>query len=395
MMPGKKSMAALLRRDVRFSLCLPCLILGIAGINSLAQNPLAAGIPSGKKIEALLSSGDPRLVAWGAHYALASKDQTLIPHMLSLAEEWEPLPVPTEGDSSAAGLTSIQLDQRDALAAVLDTLIQLNAVVPASALRNLAGDFPNQVAIFLTRLPPEDSQALELEFYHSDPKTHGERNLQYMGGALLAQAPPPGFAADVLSSIHGRATITITSPTFKAEALYRGGESGSCFPDDTHKDWPRFGVYELSEGKMQGGFVLIPGTDPVYALRSETNHYRGNRCENFTFLVLGPEQRRSLIARMLAISQDDIEWKIETTDTIQFNSNEQFYRELQEFISAEQQKYRETASALVGKNLMTDSEQEESLPQLDLAFNDQRGPGYSPIPLPPSLPAHVTWPDQR
>ncbi len=367
----------------------------IAATHALAQDSPPVETSPRDKIEQLLSSRDPRLVAWGAHYALATKDQTLVPEMLPLVVEWEVLPAPADDNNAGGGLTSFQVDQRDAVAATLDTLIQLQAVVSARTLSNLAADFPNQVAILLTRLPLEESQSLDLELYRSAPTNLGEHNLQYIGAALLAQASPAGFAAELLSSIHSRATITITTPTSKAEALYRDGTSGSCFADDTHKDWPKFGVYELSEDKMEGGFVLIPGPDPIYTLRSETRHYRGNRCENLTFLVLGPEQRRSLIARMLAIPQDDIEWEIETKNTIQFKSNEQFYRELQEFIGAEQEKYRDTASALLAKNLMTASEQEEALPHIDLAFNDERGPDYPPIPAPPSLPAHVTWPDQQ
>ena len=383
---------AAFRTNILRIFCLLCLT-DIAATHALAQDSPPVETSPRDKIEQLLSSRDPRLVAWGAHYALATKDQTLVPEMLSLVVEWEALPAPPDDDSADGGLTSFQLDQRDAVAATLDTLIQLQAVVSARTLQNLARDFPNQVAILLTRLPLEESQSLDLEFYRSAPKNLGEHNLQYIGAALLAQAPPAGFASDLLSSIHSRATITITSPTSKAEALYGGGMSGSCSADDTHKDWPKFGVYELSEGKTQSGFILISGEDPIYSLRSETRHYPGNRCENFTFLVLGPEQRRSLIARMLAIPQDDIEWEIETKDTIQFKSNEQFYRELQEFISAEQEKYRDTASALLAKNLMTASEQEESIPHIDLAFKDERGPDYSPIPPPLSLPAHVTWPD--
>ena len=143
---------------------------------------------------------------------------------------------------------------------------------------------------------------------------------------------------------------------------------------------------------MDGAFLVVSGANPVYAVRSETTHYHRNFCADFSFAVLGPEQRRSLIAQMLNIAPDAIDWKNETQANIEFKSDQQFHRDLLLFIATQQKEYRMTAGALVAKNLMTVSEQEDSLPYIDLSFEDQRGAGYSPIAQPPSLPFHVTCP---
>jgi hypothetical protein len=59
---------------------------------SRAQTPSESGaLPSKKTIVGWLRSGDPRLVAWGAHDALVTRDQDLIPELLSLASQWQPL----------------------------------------------------------------------------------------------------------------------------------------------------------------------------------------------------------------------------------------------------------------------------------------------------------------
>jgi hypothetical protein len=360
----------------------------------LAQDAAPLGEPpSTTEINHLLSSGDPRLVAWGAHYALVEKAQGVASQLLDLADRWQA----TTADSNAEEPNAVprdQTDEHDALAAVLDAIIQLHLNVSSAMLRNLSGDFPNQVAILLTGLPLEQAQSLSQEFYHLDPKTLGAHNLQYVSAVLLAKDPPAGFAADLFSSIHNRATIKITTPGRPEGDGYGGGSGVGCAMGESHSDWPEFGIYQLSAGKIGDSFVLMDGPDPIYALRSKTRFDTGDKCENFTFLVLGPEERRRFVARWLGADPDDLEWETEAADTIVYQSDEQFYRELRAFIAGEQEKYRATAAALVEKNLIAVSEQDDALPYLELKFNDQRGPDASPIAEPASLPPHVSWPKQ-
>ena len=366
-----------------------CFVLCLAAVTGSTQESAnLTPAPSPADIEDRLLNGDSKSVAWAAHDALAAHDQILVPALLDFAARWQPLPKAAPETS----LASDQLDQRDAAAAVLDALIQLHASVPAETLRTLASDFPNYVAILLPRLPLEQSQALNLELYHSKPGKLAEHNLQYVSAALLAQAPPAGFVADLFAGIHNRATITITKPGSPVVTELRGGTAGCCLADNPRPDWPQFGIYELSTGKIGESFSILSRPDAVYASRSETTHYRADNCDNFTFLVLGPEERRQFLARMLRIEPDAIGWKVETTDTIAFRSQPQFQRELLRFVASEQKKYRETGSALVARNLMTVSEQQDAIPTLDLDLKDQRAPDSPPLMQPAELPPHILWP---
>ena len=368
-----------------------CLLLSAAvGVGS-AQDFIQNGKPpSHARIEALLESDVPRQIAWGAHYAVAANDQALVPALVSLADGWQPIAGTAEGDDTN-GPNADQLERRDAMAAVLDALIQMKASVPVSVLRNLAPDFPGYVAVLLSRLPLGESQALSLEFFHSEPKTPNEHSLQYVSAALLAEAPPPGFAADLFSSIHVEDTITITRPGSPMEGYGICGDS-FCGPPVARAHWPQFGVYLISENKVEGGFEIVSQAHPVYVYRKEGTYYTGDRCENGgLFAVLGPEERRRLIAQMLDVPADDLEWEATARQTIEFKSEPQFYGGVLGLIAAQQEQFRETAMALAAKDLITVAEKEESMPQIELRFLDQRGPGFAPIAQPPLLPLHVTW----
>jgi hypothetical protein len=267
------------RRKVSIPLLCMVLCWGRVCFAQDPQDPAPLTEPSStSQITDLLSSGEPRLVAWGAHYALAAKAQGAVSQLVDLADRWQP----TAADANSEGPDAVprdQTDEHDALTAVLDAIIQLHAAISPSTLQNLAGDFPNQVAILLSRLPLDQSQSLSQEFYRSDPNTLGAHNLQYVSAALLVKAPPAGFAADLFSGIHNRATIKITKPGYSEDGTYGTGSGVGCAIGDSHRDWPEFGIYQLSAGKIEGGLVLIDGPVPIYALRSQTRLGTGDMRE--------------------------------------------------------------------------------------------------------------------
>jgi hypothetical protein len=358
---------------------------------SFAQKSIPSNQPSSESnIQSWLRSQDPQQIAWGAHYTLATKDQALVPDLLALAYSWQSLPQPSRDEQVVHGLTSDQLDRRDAMAAVLDALIQLHVAVPVETLRNLAADFPNPVAVLMSSLPLKETTALSFDFYRSD-ELHNY-SLRYVSAALLAQDPPPGFAADLFSGVHIRANIFVIAPGAAGYGTGRGGhDCGISVPASSQQEWPNFGVYGFSKEKIPGSFPIVSGADPIYATRSENTHYLGETC---AFMIsLGPEERRRLLTQMLSVSTESIGWKTEILENIEYKSAQQFASDLQSVITAQQEKYRVTAAALVSKGLMTSAEEEESMPFLDLHINDMRGTGSSPIAALSPLPTHVTWSD--
>lgn len=348
-------------------------------------------IPSENTLESWLQSGDPRLEAWGAHDALVRRDQNLIPYLLSLVSRWQP-PLQQTSDTSLhseSRLRQNDLDEREAMAAVLDTLIQMNVPVAGDALRTLAPDFGNYVAILLARLPNEDSSPLSFDFYRYPP-AHGD-SLQYVSAALLALHPSPGFAADLLASIQVHATLVVVLPGSEVPGWGSGFSCGVSGTGPPRTDWPEVGQYVLSKQKDDAASLLVGGIDPIYATREDSTHHLGESCGMSRDVYLGPNERLRLIAEMLGIPPQAIEWKTSLVKNIEFQSLPQLDADLIALVEEQQQKYRETASALADHNLLLSSEVEDSLPQLQLELQDMRGPGAMPIPEISNLPPRVIW----
>jgi len=365
-----------------------------AGGLSLAWQPAAAALPRANTTGNGLQRGDARLVAWAAHDAVASRDRSQIPQLLSLASNWRTLSErnddsaesaeSSEGGSGVAGLSAEQMDGRDAMAEVVDALIQMKVAVPADTLRALARDFGSDVAVLLSRMPPEQSGALSFEFYRQAAKD--DYGLQYVSAALLALHPVPGFAADLIANVRVRGTVFVVLPGAR-EGWGNGssGCGGSWF-EIARSDWPMIGQYGLSAAQYgDGGMLLVEGSDPVYATRFEAVHYRGPR----SAVILGSNERVRLIAEMLGISPEEIPWKTAVETTIEFESLGQFESVLTNFVGEQQEKYRDTVAALETRKLLTAGEVEESLPQLELTLNDMRGVDAEPIAGALSLPSRV------
>jgi hypothetical protein len=369
-------------------LALGCLTVAFSACASVQVHSTARKFPSEATIENWLMSDDPRLVAWGAHDVLISRNEALTGDLLNLATEWQPLTQENAANGTATPLSAERLDKRDAMAGVLDALIQMNVPVPAETLRSLAPDFPNAVAVLLSRMTPEQAEPLALEFYHSPPQ-HGS-GLQYVSAAMLAQHPPFGFAADLLASVGVRADIIVVLPG-SGGGFGGGACSGACGIQSRvpRTGWPLVGQYSLSKAKSDRSMLLVSGIDPGYATRFESDSYRGP-CGGPS---LEPGERQRLIAEMLDISPDTIAWKIHPSPTIVFYSDEQFSRDLLRFIGDEDEKYRATAIGLGDLGLMTSDEVELSAPKLQIYINDMRGAEASPLPRVSPLPANVEWPN--
>jgi hypothetical protein len=356
-------------------------------LSGRAQTATGSGVsPTEKNIREWLHSGEPRLVAWGARDALISRNPYLVVDLLYVASEWEPFSSRRSCDWACGEVTPEEKERRFTMTAVLDALIQMNVTVPADTLYNLAPDFENAVAILLARLPYDDSAALSMELYRFPP---GRADvLRDVSAALLAQHATPEFAEDLLANTTIQATIVVLLPG-------DGFGSSSCGayspgpPAEVHEKWPKIGQYKLSKQNSNGASLVVGGIDPIYATREESNDYLGNEARG---VVLGPEQRRRLIAQILGVTPDEIPWNTFVQTTIEYQSLAQFHVALLDFVEEQEQMYQATAEALEVRDLLEHSEVLRSLPMLELTLMDMRGEeGAEPIPKDANLPDRVAW----
>jgi hypothetical protein len=316
-----------------------------------------------------LGREEPKAVAWRAYEAMLTHDKSAMPELLSLSSEWQPLSPQTPSDDGRwRHLSSEQEEERDAMTAVMDALIQLKAPVPGTALRNLAADFETAAAILLARMPMEESGPLSLELYRSPVKPNS--TLQYVSAALLALHPRPGFAGKLLDDITVQAKVFVIRP---GDAENGFGSIGDCFgsAELEREGWPKIGQYKLSTQLGEGASILLGATKPVYVTRVDSARYVGNDC-GMLGMYLGREQRRAFIAEMLGISPEKIPWETDVQRNIEFTSLGQFTAALLAFIEEQQQMYRNTAEALQARGLLAASEVPQALPQIELDLTDAR-----------------------
>jgi hypothetical protein len=359
-------------------------ILAIGLISTIAIGALIAQgqtlppgnpFPSEDEIEGWLHSGDARMEAWGAHYAVISHNENMVPDLLALTSQWQTC------DKSPC--------QREVMATVLDALIQLNGQVPPDALRNLAPDFPSYVAILLARLPTEESSDLVLGLYNSPPE-RGEV-LQYVSAGLLAKHPPYGFAAGLLASINVHVTVVVV-PQGSTGSGYSGfgcEEPGGVGPPPP--DWPSTGVYTLSNRRSDKTSMVIDGVDPLYSVRTESHWYYLMDSPCSFRVPLDPSARLRLIAEMLDGSPQAIPWQTSFIDRIEFESVDQVDTAILALVKEQQQTYQQTAYTLAEHGLLAYPEVEGSLPKLQIEIQDLRGPASLPIMPLPALPAGASW----
>ena len=96
--------------------------------------------PPHDQIQSWLLSNNPRLIAWGAHFAREQNDIAALGLVLQLVQRDTPSPAESSPEQYA------QL-------ALLDALIQRNIDVPLSVIARLAPRLPMQAAILAVAIP--------------------------------------------------------------------------------------------------------------------------------------------------------------------------------------------------------------------------------------------------
>jgi hypothetical protein len=315
--------------------------------------------PSAAEIHAWLSSGDSRLIAWGAYFAAQNGGSDTSGQLLHLLESWN--------GSGAAKHVPGEIGA-GAMTEVLDALILLQSEVTPIQSASIAEYFPVQAAIFASRLPIVEARPLELSWYGDGAGNNGPR-LDRVAAMMLSKAPPPGFAADIVAKSKERLRVSVVDGG-GAGGGYGGGCGCGLISGDS-AGWPPIYVYRLEENR--------PGsTDPVLieAGGDRVTYHRvvepgGGGCA----AGIGPlddRARHNLLAEMVGFTKETMPWKEQESASIQWSGGESFLRDLQDLVAGEEAKLHETVETLFEKGLLTANEVNSLRPKLLVQVNDDR-----------------------
>jgi hypothetical protein len=380
-----------------------------SGASSLAQDGELSidSKVSPEQIKQWLQGNDPARLAWGAYFATRSDDVLNNDLYLEILSDrlahWVPPSV--NQDSGESFRIS-----RQAISVILDALIERNKKVPASSLTPIMSDFPIQSLILAARLPVEQATPFLDNWYkkrnppqEARPPSYSDQAVEYAGfaGMLLAKAPPPGFAASVLTESGERLSFRVADGMWQRRD--RGdGTAGRCNSEDEKITLPLWSEEELSRWPPLFKYLLLQNAASSYAgtllvdAGGERISYRRlsilttpRDCYGLEYF--SEETRHHILAEMLRIDDKEMPWPARQ-DVIYIQGNsEEFLPALTRQIELEQSKFLATIKALREKGYLTGSEANTVRPKLAVIVNDVRslafdGQDHLPQPLPKLVP---------
>ena len=359
-----------------------CLVLCFAAASTAAHGQTLGGttqVPSRDTMSLWIQGTDQRELAWAAVLALKDDARYFLPAFLSLAERWEPLPhrnVLDREDKPTPVLTREQRERRDAMAAVLDTIIQWRGELPPASIRNLADDFPAAAFTMLARMEPSEAEPVLLELYRETAPSSWYT--QRAAASLLAAHPPSDFPASLLKNTTVVASIFVSLPD--DGSFGRGSSGGSCGaygPPAEKKSWPAIGRYSMSEsrkGSKTAAFLTIPGLKPIDIVRSVTPTLEGDPSACGGLTPLNSPIRLTLIAQMLGETPEQLPFSYSDQTNLKIVNEPDYERQVGDFVDRKERAFAALKTELAAKQLLTTKELEDTdvLPSLVLSISDVR-----------------------
>ncbi|MCU1284154.1 MAG: hypothetical protein JWO13_504 [Acidobacteriales bacterium] len=312
-----------------------------------------------------VNSQDPVRLAWGAWLARRDTQRTLLPELVRKLSEYSPQ------DPSV-----LDRDRHDAMLAVLDAIIEMQAAVSTEDARKLYPEFPAQAVILLVRSPHSQSALLQIF-------NEAKANWTWLAaGNVLAKSRPPGFAALLMGSFTQHLTISVFDHGMGGGI---GGASSCCGGGSLPKSgWPQVGLYYLTQFPERMGLpvtFLVGGKTPVYFGRLEHGNYDnpsdipdacndGNR----------DDYRAEYLNQFLQSPSQSINLSAYPTTSIAWRSEAMFKSDLIAAVKDEQAKFLRVTSLLREKGLLTSAEAEGLQPKIEVVIQDYRNNRTAPIP---------------
>lgn len=341
--------------------------LGHPQAQSQAQELTPEAHVTAEQIQRWLFAADPRLIAWGAYFAAQQNDPAGLALLPALLDRALPVAPPSETTDRAS------LDRYLEAVALLHSLISTGNTAPAATLAQLASVFPAQALILAARLPVAERTSLLLRWYDVQDQNH-YGDLTRTSAMLLAKAPPPGFAARLLTdtTAHLRIAAVANGDSTGLAASGACGDSMSGAPDPT---WPPMFRYELQTTRPDSRAKLLVQTGDLRVLSLAVPFNSGyGHCSDQE-----PDFHHAVLSQMLGIPEKSMPWQISSFHTVEWVDAAHFTASVQTLVAAERATLDSTATALARKDLITPAEP-AARPTLAVKIDDSRQDKSAPLP---------------
>ena len=356
--------------------CLLPIVLAIA--SSHAQTPvITADTPvNTAMLQGWLRSGDPRLVAWAATFAMRTHDLAAVDQMPAVLDTWMLPSITARGEDNAA--------HRRAAMAMLDALIQSDVKVPAETIDTIAETLPDQALILLTHLPLSMSQQLLVRWSGDYRPGRSGHTLARVATMLLAKSlanasvGAQSLVAHVLTAAEEDLDIRLRNAPGVMLGLGRGiGDCGGSMGKPPAAGWPEVYAYGLNESltRDSNSTVVELDGDRVYWVRYKENGGMGV-CGGVE--PLDPITRHRLLAYWMGVSPNDMQWQPQEMEVIVWSDASAYQRDLGGLVDTERARLRETVQALRQKGWLTGAEAAAVMPGLRVTVTCE----MTPCPVP-------------
>lgn len=312
-----------------------------------------------------LHSGNPRLVAWASDFARKRHENAVIEEMPKWLEDYANRSLIVAGSAS-------QSEERRAITAVLDTLIQENVQVPIPVIKAVAESFPAQAVILISRLPLDASRTTLNDWTYGQQDNSSAGILARIATMILAKDPQSmlpkesSLASRVVASSEDDLRIYVRS-----NISNQGGGGGfisficgaDSFVSETVPGWPHIYNYELVENDPTSMKQIVVDLNDDRIAFQRFEKIKPGTCGTSKVDVLNPQTRHRLLAYWLGVREDHMLWQAEENFPISWTNYSSYQQELGELIEIRREKLQVTVEALYKRGILTES-QKATLPRL-------------------------------
>ena len=293
-----------------------------------------------------LDATDPRTVAWGAYNAAAYRRVDLIPRLQAILES----------PPAAASL-----DERAFIDAVMDSLIQLEARLPARLLVPYVNQRPIHSLLLLSKATDREGVLIEL--------LPSQTGFQWFTAAnMLVEDRSPGLVDHLVRTVTLRLTVHIVHDTSAGIGSGSGrGASIACGVGQGPAGYPPHAEYRFEADPRPGFIVLAPGPQPVYYSRLVT---AGSQYPISGLGITGPtDEDRVSYLRAMAHDTGPRGFRAHTMEAIAWSTEAAVSQRVEELRAQIQGRFRSLIERACESRCVAS---DLPMPQIELSIVDRR-----------------------